>query len=187
MWSQGSRPCCSRWTGCSSPLLLLRFFARAPVAMAIYPALSAAIHPIGLPCASSAAPDLSASPLCQCAEKTAHWAAKVHCSPQQLPDTDHWDLPCSATWDIVERLSAHCRGWKSTRKRFASSCCEEFSHMFPYLRAAAPAADPGKEKPVMVSAGFVRVFCESSAWMLYIYIIYIYIYMHQIVYTCMLK
>ena len=54
-----------------------------------------------------------------------------------------------------------------------------------YLRAAAPAADPGKEKPVMVSAGFVRVFCESSAWMLYIYIIYIY--MHQIVYTCMLK
>ena len=53
------------------------------------------------------------------------------------------------------------------------------------LRAAAPAADPGKEKPVMVSAGFVRVFCESSAWMLYIYIIYIY--MHQIVYTCMLK
>ena len=43
-----------------------------------------------------------------------------------------------------------------------------------YLRAAAPAADPGKEKPVMVSAGFVRVFCESSAWMLYIYIIYIY-------------
>ena len=44
-----------------------------------------------------------------------------------------------------------------------------------YLRAAAPAADPGKEKPVMVSAGFVRVFCESSAWMLYIYIIYIYI------------
>ena len=42
------------------------------------------------------------------------------------------------------------------------------------LRAAAPAADPGKEKPVMVSAGFVRVFCESSAWMLYIYIIYIY-------------
>ena len=38
-----------------------------------------------------------------------------------------------------------------------------------HLRAAAPAADPGKEK-----AGFIRVFCELSAWMLYIYIIYIY-------------
>ena len=47
-------------------------------------------------------------------------------------------------------------------------------YVYIYLRAAAPAADPGKEKPVMVSAGFVRVFCESSAWMLYIYIIYIY-------------
>ena len=50
------------------------------------------------------------------------------------------------------------------------------------LRAAAPAADPGKEKPVMVSAGFVRVFCESSAWMLYIYIIYIYIYASNSIY-----
>ena len=54
-----------------------------------------------------------------------------------------------------------------------------------YLRAAAPAADPGKEKLAMVSAGFIRVFCELSAWMLYIYIIYIY--MHQIVYTCVLN
>ena len=67
-------------------------------------------------------PDLSASPLCECAEKTAHWAAKVHCSSQQLPDTD-WDLPCSATWDIVEMLLAHCRGWKSTSKRSASPSC----------------------------------------------------------------
>ena len=44
---------------------------------------------------------------------------------------------------------------------------------FFYLRAAAPAADPGKEKLAMVSAGFIRMFCELSAWMLYIYIIYI--------------
>ena len=48
-------------------------------------------------------------------------------------------------------------------------------HTHTYLRAAAPAADPGKEKLAMVSAGFIRVFCELSAWMLYIYIIYIYI------------
>ena len=54
--------------------------------------------------------------------------------------------------------------------------------IYVYLRAAAPAADPGKEKPVMVSAGFVRVFCESSAWMLYIYIIYIYIYASNSIY-----
>ena len=60
-------------------------------------------------------------------------------------------------------------------------------YIFIYLRAAAPAADPGKEKLAMVSAGFIRVFCELSAWMLYIYIIYIYIYMHQIVYTCVLN
>ena len=52
--------------------------------------------------------------------------------------------------------------------------CAHMMYVCIYLRAAAPAADPGKEKPVMVSAGFVRVFCESSAWMLYIYIIYIY-------------
>ena len=45
--------------------------------------------------------------------------------------------------------------------------------LITYLRAAAPAADPGKEKLAMVSAGFIRVFCELSAWMLYIYIIYI--------------
>ena len=61
---------------------------------------SQSTQPFWLPCACSAAPDLSASHLCQCAE-TAHWAAKVHCSSQQLPDTD-WDLPCSATWDMVE-------------------------------------------------------------------------------------
>ena len=92
---------------------------------------SQSTQPFWLPCACSAAPDLSASHLCQCAE-TAHWAAKVHCSSQQLPDTDHWDLPCSATWDIVEMLLAHCRGWKSTSKRSSSPCCEESFLMFPY-------------------------------------------------------
>ena len=57
-----------------------------------------------------------------------------------------------------------------------------YFRIFPiyiYLRAAAPAADPGKEK-----AGFIRVFCELSAWMLYIYIIYIYIYASNSIYLC---